>query len=539
MSGIEEKEVMELDGESLSVETLMKIGEGACKVKISEAAISRVKASREVVDDMVASNKVVYGVTTGFGKFEDVVISQQQTGELQENLIRSHAAGVGSPLTPQQTRRMLALRLNVLLKGCSGARLETVRKLEAALNASCLSLVPEKGTVGASGDLAPLSHLALGLMGEGLMWSPSSGWAKAADVLTAHGLSPISLEAKEGLALINGTQLITGLGIEALARAELITKEADVVAALTLEVLQGTTRAFDYDVHAKKPHCGQQMVAGRLRALLHSNIHPSEITANHQNKHRVQDAYTLRCMPQVHGIVTDTLTFVRGILTTEMNSALDNPMVIAERRELISAGNFHGEYPAKVLDYLAIAVHELANISERRQDRMMTPSLSKAENVAGKHVEIPAFVTPGGGLNNGFMIAHCTSAALVSENKVLTHPSSVDSLTTSAGQEDHVSMGGFAARKAISVVSNVEQVLAIELLAACQALEFHRPRKTTAPLEEVYKLVRTVVRPWDKDRYMTPDIEAATQLLRRGKVWAAVEPYINHYRAASNEPPPK
>jgi histidine ammonia-lyase len=214
-------------------------------------------------------------------------------------------------------------------------------------------------------------------------------------------------------------------------------------------------------------------------------------------------------------------------------------MVIAERRELISAGNFHGEYPAKVLDYLAIAVHELANISERRQDRMMTPSLSKAENVAGKHVEIPAFVTPGGGLNNGFMIAHCTSAALVSENKVLTHPSSVDSLTTSAGQEDHVSMGGFAARKAISVVSNVEQVLAIELLAACQALEFHRPRKTTAPLEEVYKLVRTVVRPWDKDRYMTPDIEAATQLLRRGKVWAAVEPYINHYRAASNEPPPK
>jgi histidine ammonia-lyase len=259
------------------VENLMRIGRGELKVKVSQSAVNRVKRSRKVVDDLVASDKVTYGVTTGFGKFASVVIPKEKTVELQENLIRSHAAGVGPPLSPEQTRRLLALRLNVLVKGYSGARLETVQKLEAALNASCLPLVPEQGTVGASGDLAPLSHLALGLMGEGLMWSPSSGWANAADVLEAHGLSPLSLQAKEGLSLINGTQLITGLGVEALSRAELIAKQADVVAALTLDVLQGTPRAFDYDVHANRPHYGQQMVAGRLRALLDSSIHHSEI----------------------------------------------------------------------------------------------------------------------------------------------------------------------------------------------------------------------------------------------------------------------
>ncbi|CAI8031668.1 Histidine ammonia-lyase [Geodia barretti] len=517
LTGIENKEAIELDGLSLSVENLMRIGRGELKVKISESAVNRVKRSRKVVDDLVASDEVTYGVTTGFGKFASVVIPKEKTIELQENLIRSHAAGVGPPLSPEQTRRLLALRLNVLVKGYSGARLETVQKLEAALNASCLPLVPEQGTVGASGDLAPLSHLALGLMGEGLMWSPSSGWANAADVLEAHGLSPLSLQAKEGISLINGTQLITGLGVEALSRAELIAKQADVVAALTLDVLQGTPRAFDYDVHANRPHYGQQMVAGRLRALLDSSIHHSEIRASHKNCHRVQDPYTLRCIPQVHGVVNDTLTFVRGILTTEMNSALDNP----------------------VMDYLAIAVHELANISERRQERLMNPSISAGSGAGEGEVKLPAFLASDGGINSGFMIAHCTSAALVSENKVLTHPSSVDSISTSAAQEDHVSMGGFAARKAISVVSHVEQVLAIELLAACQALEFHRPRTTTPPLEEVHKLVRTVVRPWDKDRFMSPDIEAATKLLREGRVWTAAEPHISHYKTTANEPPPK
>lgn len=400
-----------------------------------------------------------------------------------------------------------------------------------ALNASCLSYVPEQGTVGASGDLAPLSHLALGLMGEGKMWSPETGWADASDVLESHGVKAIQIKPKEGISLMNGTQFITSLGAEALHRAALIAKQADVIAALSIEALQGTPRAFDIDIHRNRPHPGQQVVAARMRALLDSNIHPSEIRDGHKNCSRVQDAYSMRCVPQVHGVVNDTINFVRGILTTEMNSALDNPLVLADRNETISGGNFHGEYPAKALDYLAIGVHELGNISERRLERLVHPTYSS----------LPAFLVNEGGLNSGFMIPHCTSAALVSENKVLTHPSSVDSITTSAGQEDHVSMGGFAARKALRVVEHVEQVLAIELLAACQGIEFHRPKKTTAPLEEVYSLVRAYVKPLDKDRFMTPDMEAVTRLVQEGKVWEVVKSYIEKYETESAivEPPLK
>ena len=375
-----------------------------------------------------------------------------------------------------------------MAKGYSGISLRTLRQLIDAFNSSCLSWVPEQGTVGASGDLAPLSHLALGMMGEGQMWSPSTGWGEAKYVLESHNLSPISLSAKEGLALINGTQLITSIGAEATERAAFIARQADVVAALTLEVLKGTSRAFDSDVHALRAHKGQNMVARRLRSLLHSETFPSEIAQSHRFCNRVQDAYTLRCTPQVHGITHDTIDFVRGILTTEINSATDNPIVFAERGETISAGNFHGEYPAKALDYLSIGVHELAAMSERRIERLCNPAYS----------ELPAFLVKDGGLNSGFMIAHCTAAALVSENKTLCHPASVDSLSTSAGTEDHVSMGGFAARKCLQVVRNVEKVIAIELLAACQAIEFLRPLKTTVPLEEVIKVVRSAVAAWDQ-----------------------------------------
>lgn len=415
---------------------------------------------------------------------------------------------------------LLALRINVLAKGYSGISLETLKQVIEAFNASCLSYVPEKGTVGASGDLAPLSHLALGLIGEGKMWSPKSGWADAKYVLEAHGLKPIVLKPKEGLALINGTQMITSLGCEALERASAIARQADIVAALTLEVLKGTTKAFDTDIHAVRPHRGQIEVAFRFRSLLDSDHHPSEIAESHRFCDRVQDAYTLRCCPQVHGVVNDTIAFVKDIITTELNSATDNPMVFASRGETISGGNFHGEYPAKALDYLAIGVHELAAISERRIERLCNPSLS----------ELPAFLVAEGGLNSGFMIAHCTAAALVSESKALCHPSSVDSLSTSAATEDHVSMGGWAARKALRVVEHVEQVLAIELLAACQGIEFLRPLKTTTPLEKVYDLVRSVVRPWIKDRFMAPDIEAAHRLLLDQKVWEVAAPYIEKYR---------
>uniref|UniRef100_A0A8B9KF05 Histidine ammonia-lyase n=1 Tax=Astyanax mexicanus TaxID=7994 RepID=A0A8B9KF05_ASTMX len=454
------KQYIYLDGNSLTTVDLFSLGKGLIKIKV-----------------------FVYGVNTGFGKFAGTVVRKDQLKELQENLVRSHSAGVGPPLSPERTRMLLALRINTLAKGHSGVSLETLQKMVAAFNESCLSWVPEKGTVGASGDLSPLAHLALGLMGEGRMWSPLTGWTESSTVLEAHGLTPISLKPKEGIALINGTQMMSALGAEAVERAEAVARQADVIAALTLEVLRGTNKAFDKDVHAVRPHPGQTVVAQHFRSLLHSDIFPSEI-AEDKPYDRVQDAYTLRCCPQVHGVAVDTIAFVKKILNTELNSGTDNPLVFAERGVTLSGGNFHGEYPAKALDFLSIGVHELASISERRIERLCNPSLS----------ELPAFLVKDGGLNSGFMVAHCTAAALVSENKALCHPASVDSISTSAATEDHVSMGGWAARKALRVVEHVEQVLAIELLAACQALEFHRPLRTTAPLEKVYELLRSVVR---------------------------------------------
>uniref|UniRef100_A0A667ZGM5 Histidine ammonia-lyase n=1 Tax=Myripristis murdjan TaxID=586833 RepID=A0A667ZGM5_9TELE len=504
-----------LDGKSLTTTDLVNLGRGLYKIKLTPAAETKVVQSRELLDTIVKENKVVYGITTGFGKFARTVIP---VSKLKYRLycffsvvIFSHSHILGLILTteytPTRTRMLLALRINVLESYMSYI-------------SSCLSFVPEKGTVGASGDLAPLSHLALGLMGEGKMWSPKSGWADAKYVLEAHGLKPISLRPKEGLALINGTQMITSLGAEAVERAQAIARQADIIAALTLEVLKGTTKAFDSDIHSLRPHPGQIEVALRFRSLLDSDHHPSEIAESHRFCDRVQDAYTMRCCPQVHGVANDTIKFVQNIINTEINSATDNPMVFAERGETISGGNFHGEYPAKALDYLAIGVHELASISERRIERLCNPSLS----------ELPAFLVSEGGLNSGFMIAHCTAASLVSESKVLCHPSSVDSLSTSAATEDHVSMGGWAARKALRVVEHVEQVLAIELLAACQGIEFLRPLRTTTPLERVYDLVRSVVKPWIKDRFMSPDIEAVHRLLLDQKVWNVAKPYIEKYQ---------
>ncbi|CAB1322692.1 unnamed protein product [Coregonus sp. 'balchen'] len=481
---LEDNDFVEIDGNSLTSTDLVNLGRGLYKIKLTSEAENGVVKSRELLDTIVKENKVVYGITTGFGKFARTVIPVHKLKELQENLVRSHSAGVGNPLSPERTRMLLALRINVLAKGYSGISLETLHRMIQAFNASCLSFVPEKGTV-----------------------------------LEAHGLKPISLKPKEGLALINGTQMITSLGAEAVERAQAIARQADIIAAITLEVLKGTSKAFDSDIHALRPHPGQIEVAMRFRALLDSDHHPSEIAESHRFCDRVQDAYTMRCCPQVHGIVNDTIDFTQKIINTEINSATDNPMVFAERGETISGGNFHGEYPAKALDFLAIGVHELAAISERRIERLCNPSLS----------ELPAFLVNEGGLNSGFMIAHCTAASLVSENKVLCHPSSVDSLSTSAATEDHVSMGGWAARKALRVVEHVEQVLAIELLAACQGIEFLRPLRTTTPLEKVYDLVRSVVKPWIKDRFMSPDIEAVHRLLLDQKVWNVAQPYIEKY----------
>ncbi|KAH0807422.1 hypothetical protein GEV33_015362 [Tenebrio molitor] len=510
-----------LDGSNLSTELLVNLGNGEFKIKLSKEAINNVLKSRSLVETFLEDNHSVYGVTTGIGNFATVDIPVEKLEDLQYNIIRSHAAGVGNPLSPARTRMLLALRINVLAKGYSGISLNTLQGLIDAFNASCLSWVPEQGSVGASGDLAPLAHLALGIVGEGKMWSPRTGWEDAKRVLKLNGLQPLQLGPKEGLALVNGTQLITSIGAEAVERAQHIAKQADVVAALTLEVLKGTSRAFDSDVQKIRPHKGQIDVAKRLRALLHSDTYPSEIAESHRFCNRVQDAYTLRCCPQVHGIVHDTIDFVQQIIKTEMNSGTDNPIVFADRGEIISAGNFHGEYPAKVLDFLSIAVHELASMSEKRTERLINPALSG----------LPAYLVEEGGVNSGFMVAHCTAAALVSENKVLCHPSSVDSMSTNAGQEDHVSMGCFAARKALQVIENVEHVIAIELLAACQAIEFLRPLRTTTPLEEVYTTVRNVVKPWDKDRFMAPDIDAVKKLLIENKIWNAVQHHMMFYHA--------
>ncbi|KAE8281581.1 Histidine ammonia-lyase [Larimichthys crocea] len=516
----EPKEYILLDGNSLTTADLVSLGQGLFKIKLTPEAELKVRKSREVIDGFIREGRVMYGVNTGFGKFAHTLIPKEELTQLQENVIESHCAGVGAPLSVERTRMLLVLRINVLAKGHSGVSMETLDAMIKAFNASCLSWVPEKGTVGASGDLAPLAHLTLGLTGKGKMWSPQSGWADAKAVLEGHGLKPLVLKPKEGIALINGTQLISSLGAEAVERALGVAKQADIIAAMTLEALKGTTKAFHSAIHAVRPHPGQVEVAQRLRSLLHSDVFPSQISESHKSCGRVQDAYTLRCIPQVHGVVNDTIAFVHNVISTELNSATDNPLVFAETGETMSGGNFHGEYPAKVLDYLAIGVHELASMSERRIERLVNPNLS----------ELPAFLVKDGGLNNGFMIAHCTAAALVSENKALCHPSSVDSLSTSAATEDHVSMGGWAARKALRVVEHVEQVLAIELLAACQALEFLRPLKTTTPLEKVYELLRSVVSAWDKDRIMSPDIEAAHALVREQKVWRTVEAYMEEYR---------
>eukprot|EP01132_Coremiostelium_polycephalum_P001958 gene1958-2402_t len=513
-----ENKVIYLDGTTLTTEQLYNIGYKNYKVSIDSDVEHIISKGRKVIDDIVDSNKTVYGINTGFGNFANVPITQ-------ENVKQSHSSGVGTPLTPERTRMLFALRINILAKGYSGISLETVKRAIAILNANCLPVVPERGTVGASGDLAPLSHLALGLMGEGNMYefnnsdqtiSKQFTFTPSAQVLKRFNLKPIELGAKEGLALINGTQLITSLGSESIQRAKIASHSATIIAAMTFEALAGITTAYHEAIHKIRPHTGQIKVARALRSILEESG-PSEIP---RDPKKVQDSYTLRCIPQVHGIVFDTIDFVERILTTEINSATDNPIVfsdIGEKGTTMSGGNFHGEYPAKALDYLAIGVQELANISERRMERLVNSQLSEG---------LPPFLVKEGGLNSGFMIAHCTAAALTSENKTLCHPSSIDTISTSAAKEDHVSMGGWSARKSLQVIENVEYVLAIELLSAVQAIDLRRPYKTTKPLEAVYQLVRSKVSFMESDRYLQPDIEAVFQLIRNGSVLDCVNSFV-------------
>jgi histidine ammonia-lyase len=511
--------VIEIDGDALDLGVLEQVARGEAEVALTAAGRERIRRSRAVVERAVEEGQVVYGVTTGFGRLSDVAIPLDRIEELQLNLIRSHACGVGAPLPREEVRAVTLLRANVLAKGFSGVREAVVDLLLALLNRGVHPVIPEQGSVGASGDLAPLSHLALVLVGEGEA-EFGGEVMPGAEALRQAGLSPLVLQAKEGLALNNGTQVQTGIGALALLGAERAVETAEVAGAMSLEGLRGTPDAFHPAIARVRPHPGQIASAERLRSLLAG----SEIRESHRHDDpRVQDAYALRCMPQVHGAARNALAYVRGVLEVECNSATDNPLIFPDEPaedgrmgRVLSGGNFHGQPVAQALDLLAIALTDLASISERRIERLVNPDLS----------DLPAFLTPEPGLRSGFMLAQITAAALVSESKVLCHPASVDSIPTGASKEDHVSMGPAAARKARQVLRNTEAVLGIELLCAAQALEFLKPLHPGAGVERAYRAVRERVAPLDEDRVLAPDIAAAATLVREGalaELWRTAE----------------
>ena len=501
--------VLRLDGNGLNLEALRAVAERSVRIALSPAARRAMRASRRVVDRAIRSGARVYGVTTGFGKFADVPIPPDQIATLQRNLIRSHAAGVGRPLEDRVVRAMMALRANALARGQSGIRVATVESLLELLAADILPVVPEQGSVGASGDLAPLAHLALALIGEGRVRVRGRG-VPAGRALRRARIPPVVLAAKEGLALINGVQMSVAVGGLALHRALELCRVADLAGAASLDAARGSDAAFDARIMAARPHPGAADSAANLRSLLRG----SAIRESHRGCGRVQDNYALRCMPQVHGAAREAFAHARQVLEREMNSATDNPLVFAGRGDIVSGGNFHGAPVGLVLDYAAVAATDLASISERRIEKLVNPALS----------DLPAFLVRGGGLNSGLMMAQITAASLVSECKVLSHPASVDSIPTSAAKEDHVSMSPIAARKFAAIVQNLERVLAIELIVAFQAMEFLRPLRSSAAIEAVRRDFRRVVRAWDRDRELHPDLERAHEFLAGESIARAIRP---------------
>ncbi|MEO8348251.1 MAG: histidine ammonia-lyase [Acidobacteriota bacterium] len=487
-----------LTGSGLTLDDLVTVARGGTRVRLAPSARRAMAASRKTVERAVQRGDRVYGITTGFGRFADVAIPRDRLVELQRNLIRSHSAGVGEPLSDEAVRAMIVLRSNALAAGRSGVRVGTVETLLAMLEADVLPIVPSKGSVGASGDLAPLAHLALGLTGEGSVRHRGRVVA-AGKALKSAGIEPVSLEAKEGLALVNGVQMSVAVGGLALARALRRRRVADLAGAASLDAARGSDTAFDPRVIRARPHPGALVSARNLRALLAG----SRIRASHRGCGRIQDNYALRCMPQVHGAARDAFEHARGVLELEMNSATDNPLVFAETGDVISGGNFHGAPVGLVLDYAAIAATDLASISERRIEKLVNPALS----------DLPAFLVEEGGVHSGLMMAQVTAAALVSECKTLAHPASVDSIPTSAAKEDHVSMAPIAARKLAEIVENLALVLAIELTVAFQAMEFLRPLRSSRPIEGVRRAFRSVVTPWTADRELSPDLLAARSFL--------------------------
>jgi histidine ammonia-lyase len=507
---------LHINGNDLTLEAVREVAQinERRPVLLSADAREAVDRARAVVDEIVASDKVAYAITTGVGQLSEVRIAGDQIRELQVNLVRSHAAGVGEPLSAAETRAMMLLRANSLAKGYSGVRAIVIDTLCEMLNRGVTPFVPSQGSVGASGDLAPLAHLALALIGEGECIDAAGARIPSSDALKRAQVKPLVLEAKESISLINGTQGMLAVGTLALLAAETLVDSADVLGGLCCDALKGTDTAFDERIHKARPHSGQVKTAANLRKMLEG----SQIRESHRECGRVQDAYSLRCIPQVHGAVRDTLAHCREVFETEANSAVDNPLVfITDARnfkgDVISGGNFHGQPLAFALDFLGIALSALAGISERRIERLVNPALSEG---------LPPFLAHGAGLNSGFMLPQVTAAALVSENKVLAHPASVDSITTSGNKEDYVSMGMTAAIKLKRIVENTRNVLAIEAMAVAQAIDFLAPLKTSKRGQAAHAAIRSVCPTMEKDRVMYKDFARLAELIASGKVAEAL-----------------
>jgi histidine ammonia-lyase len=503
---------LHINGKDLSLEAVREVAVGRRPVLLLAEAREAVDRARAVVDALVARNQISYAITTGVGKLADVRIAGDQIRELQLNLVRSHAVGMGEPLSVAETRAMMLLRANSLSKGHSGVRAVVIDTICEMLNRSVTPMVPSQGSVGASGDLAPLAHLALALIGEGECLDDEGVRVAASDIMRAAQIKPLVLEAKEAVSLINGTQAMLAVGTLALLAAEILADSADVIGALSLDALRGTDVAFDARIHQARPHPGQLKTAENLRKMLEG----SSLRQSHVNCERVQDAYSLRCMPQVHGAVRDTLAHCREVMEIEINSAVDNPLVFLNKdaeADVISGGNFHGQPLAFVLDFLGIGLSALAGISERRLERLVNPALNEG---------LPPFLASGAGLNSGFMMAQVTAASLVSENKGLSHPASVDSITTSGNKEDYVSMGMTAAIKLKRIVENSRNAMAIEAMAAAQALDFLAPLKTSKRGQAAHAAIRSVCATMEKDRVMYQDFVRIAELIASGKVAEAL-----------------
>jgi histidine ammonia-lyase len=494
---------MKLRGQKLTLAEIATVALGDAPVKVSSSARRGVIASRRVVEDIVARDDIVYGVSTGFGKLSDVRIPHDALAELQLNLVRSHACGIGNPFSEPEARAMMLLRANVLALGFSGIRLEIIEMLCELLNHHVCPVIPEKGSVGASGDLAPLAHLALSLIGEGEAFFQGERM-ESREALRRAGLKPVELQTKEGLALLNGTQAMHAVGGLALLRAKRLIRVADVAGATSLEALKGTPAAFDPRLQDARPHPGQREVAKHLMSILEG----SDIRRSHlKDDPRIQDAYSLRCMPQVHGAIRDALSHCENVLLIESGSATDNPLVFSENGDVISGGNFHGAPLALTFDYAAIALTDLMSISERRIERLINPDMNEG---------LPAFLARRPGMESGFMIAHVAAAALLNEARILAHPSSVDNVPTSGGKEDHVAMGMTGALKLRTIVDLAENLVAIELLVGAEALEHRHPLKAGVGVERAFATVRKIASPLTQDRSLSGDIARVAEALRRG-----------------------